>query len=56
MKTVRFEMEENLNESYEAPKCEAIGLQLEGVLCSSGDISSSYDDFIEDDYSNAGLW
>ncbi|MBM6891338.1 hypothetical protein H6A30_13980 [Bacteroides caecigallinarum] len=56
MKTMKNAIVENVNEVYEAPKCEVIVLQPEGLICTSGGEQSSYNDFIEDDYSNSGLW
>lgn len=56
METMKNAIVENVNEVYEAPKCEVIVMQSEGMICSSGGEQSSYNDFIEDDYSNSGLW
>lgn len=42
---------ENVREAYEAPKCEVIEMQNEGVLCGSGDLdSASIGNFGEQDY------
>lgn len=56
METMKNAIVENVNEVYEAPKCEVIVMQSEGMICSSGGEQSTYDDFIEYDYSNSGLW
>lgn len=56
METMKNAIVENVNEVYEAPKCEVIVMQPEGLICTSGGEQSSYNDFIEDDYSNSGLW
>ena len=40
---------DNLKEVYEAPKCEIIEMQNEGVLCQSGGNGGRYS---ERDYSN----
>lgn len=42
----------NSREAYEAPKCEIIELQQEGVLC--GSYGSEHDDFTESDW--GGNW
>lgn len=41
---------ENVREAYEAPKCEMIEMQNEGVLCSSDLDSASIGNFGEQDY------
>lgn len=44
---------ENVREAYEAPKCEMIEMQNEGVLCGSGDsTNASIGDFGEESYNN----
>lgn len=46
---------ENVREAYEAPKCEMIEMQNEGVLCGSGDLNSaSVGNFWEEEYN--GGW
>ena len=40
---------ENVREAYEAPKCEMIEMQNEGVLCASVE-GSRFGRFGEDDY------
>ncbi len=46
---------ENVREAYEAPKCEMIEMQNEGVLCGSGDLNSaSVGKFWEEEYN--GGW
>lgn len=42
---------ENVREAYEAPKCEMIEMQNEGVLCGSK-IGTTWDDLQEKDYSS----
>ena len=50
MKTMNEEQQAaNSREAYEAPKCEIIEMQNEGVLCQSGGNGGSYS---ERDYSN----
>lgn len=45
----------NVREAYEAPKCEMIEMQNEGVLCASADLNSaSVGNFWEDEYN--GGW
>lgn len=39
---------------YEAPKCEIIEVQNEGVLCGSGSASATHESFSEVDCSN--IW
>lgn len=41
---------ENAREAYEAPKCEMIEMQNEGVLCGSVVEGSRFGSFGEDDY------
>lgn len=43
---------ENVREAYEAPKCEMIEMQNEGVLCSSDRINTTWDGLKENDYSS----
>lgn len=40
--------------AYEAPKCEIIEVQNEGVLCGSGSASATHESFSEVDCSN--IW
>ena len=50
MKTMNEEQQAaNCREAYEAPKCEIIEMQNEGVLCQSGGNGGRYS---ERDYSN----
>lgn len=42
----------NVREAYEAPKCEMIEMQNEGVLCSSDRIDTTWDGLKENDYSS----
>ena len=52
MKTTNEEQQAaNSREAYEAPMCEIIEMQQEGVLCLSGGNGGSYN---EDDYSD--IW
>lgn len=45
----------NSREAYEAPKCEIIEMQQEGVLCGSGDsCDAGHDGFGEQDW--GGRW
>ncbi len=44
----------NVREAYEAPKCETIEIQNEGVLCSSDLNNASIEDFMEENY--GGGW
>ena len=54
MKTMNEEQQAaNSREAYEAPKCEIIELQQEGVLCLSG-YGSGHDGFGEQDW--GGRW
>lgn len=54
MKTTNEEQQAaNSREAYEAPKCEIIELQQEGVLCQSG-YGSEHDDFTENSW--GGRW
>lgn len=49
MKTMNEERQAaNSREAYEAPKCEIIEMQQEGVLC--GSYGGGHDGFDEDDY------
>lgn len=48
MKTNNQQPVENLKEAYEAPTCEIIEMQQEGVLCGSG----RHEGFGEDDWSD----
>lgn len=43
---------ENVREAYEAPKCEMIEMQNEGVLCGSGVTNTRWDELQEKDYSS----
>ena len=56
MKTMNEEQQAaNGREAYEAPKCEIIELQQEGVLCGSGDsFGSSNESFTEETW--GGGW
>lgn len=56
MKTMNEEQQAaNSREVYEAPKCEIIEVQNEGVLCVSGDsYGSSNESFTESDW--GGSW
>lgn len=51
MKTKNQQQVENQKEAYEAPTCEIIEMQNEGVLCQSGGNGGRYS---ERDYSN--IW
>ena len=56
MRTMNEEQQAaNGREAYEAPKCEIIELQQEGVLCGSGDsFGSSNESFTEETW--GGGW
>lgn len=56
MKTMNEEQQAaNSREVYEAPKCEIIEVQNEGVLCGSGDsCDAGHDGFGEQDW--GGRW
>lgn len=42
---------ENVREAYEAPKCEMIEMQNEGVLCASGDgFGAGHEGYTNGDY------
>lgn len=43
---------ENVREAYEAPKCEMIEMQNEGVLCASDVTNTRWDGLQEKDYSS----
>lgn len=54
MKTMNEEQQAaNSREAYEAPKCEIIEMQNEGVLCQSG-YGASNESFTESDW--GGRW
>lgn len=42
----------NVREAYEAPKCEMIEMQNEGVLCASDVTNTRWDGLQEKDYSS----
>lgn len=51
METKNFLNSENtVREAYEAPKCEIIEMQQEGVLCTSGSYGSTHNPYGEDDF------
>ena len=55
MKTMNEERQTaNSRKAYEAPKCETVELQSEGVLCFSGGASATHESFSEVDCSN--IW
>ena len=55
MKTMNEERQTaNSREAYEAPECEIIEVQNEGVLCGSGSASATHESFSEVDCSN--IW
>lgn len=52
MNTKNQQPVENLKEAYEAPTCEIIEMQQEGVLCQSSSYGGSHGGFDEDDWSD----
>lgn len=51
MKTMNEEQQAaNSREVYEAPKCEIIEMQQEGVLCQSGGFNSRHNGYDEDTF------
>lgn len=50
METKNQQPVENQKEAYEAPKCEIIEMQQEGVLCQSGGYSGRHNGYGENDF------